>query len=43
MSIKHIKDKTEGFDDYFPCRKKNLQTRECNTMDEYFADNYNKK
>ena len=28
-TIQYIKDRTESFDDYFPCQKDNLYTRTC--------------
>ncbi len=31
ITIQHINDRIDGFDDYFPCRKKNC-TKACKTM-----------
>jgi putative transposase len=31
-AVQYIKDRTEGFDDYFPCLKKEMQTKACKTM-----------
>ncbi len=31
-TIQYVKDRTEGFDDYFPWKKKKLQTKTCKEL-----------
>jgi putative transposase len=40
-TIQYIKDRTEGFDDYFPCRKKNCKLKHIKQWLTLFADYYN--
>ncbi len=40
-TIQYIKDRTEGFDDYFPCRKKNCKLKHVNQWMNLFAFYYN--
>ena len=40
-AIQYIKDRTEGFDDYFPCRKKNCKLKHVKQWLTLFADYYN--
>ncbi len=40
-TIQYIKDRTEGFDDYFPCRKENCKLEHVKRWFELFAYHYN--
>ena len=40
-TIQYIKDRTEGFDDYFPCRKKNCKLKHVKQWMNLFAFYYN--
>ena len=40
-TIQYIKDRTEGFDDYFPCRKKNCKLKRVKQWLDLFAYHYN--
>ena len=43
-TIQYIKDRTEeGFDDYFPCRKKNCKLKHVKQWVKLFADYYNRE
>ena len=37
----HIKDRTESFDDYFPCRKDNCKLMHITNWLKLFVDMYN--
>ncbi len=41
--IQYIKDRTECFDDYLPCRKKNCKLKHVKQWMNLFADHYNKE
>ena len=41
-TIQYIKDRSENFDDYFPCRKKNCKLNHVNKWLKLFAQHYNK-
>ena len=40
-TMQYIKDRTEGFDDYFPCRKKNCKQKHVKQWLDLFAYHYN--
>ncbi len=42
-TIQYIKDRTECFDDYFPCRKKKCKLKHVQQWLDLFADYYNKE
>ena len=42
-TMQYIKDRTEGFDDYFPCRKENCRLKHIKRWLEVFAFYHNKK
>jgi putative transposase len=42
-TMQYIKDRTEGFDDYFPCRKKNCKLKHVKQWFILFAQYYNKE
>jgi len=42
-TMQYIKDRTEGFDDYFPCRKKNCKLKHVQQWLNLFAYYFNKK
>jgi putative transposase len=42
-TMQYIKDITEGFDDYFPCRKKNCKLKHVKQWLNLFAHYYNKE
>ena len=42
-TIQYIKDRTECFDDYFPCRKKNCKLKHVQKWLNLFAYHYNKE
>ena len=42
-TMQYIKDRTESFDDYFPCKKKNCRLRHVNNWLNLFADLHNKE
>ncbi len=42
-TIQYIKDRIEGFDDYFPCRKKNCKLRHVKQWLDLFAFYYNER
>jgi putative transposase len=42
-TIQYIKDRTENFDDYFPCRKKNCKLNHVKKWLNLFAYYYNRK
>jgi putative transposase len=42
-TMQYIKDRTEGFDDYFPCRKKNCKLKHVTQWMNLFAAHYNKE
>ena len=42
-TMQYIKDRTEGFDDYFPCRKKNCKLKHVKQWLNLFAHYYNKE
>ncbi len=42
-TIQYIKDRTECFDDYFPCRKKKCKLKHVQQWLNLFADYYNKE
>ena len=42
-TIQYIKDRTECFDDYFPCRKKNYKLKHVQKWLNLFAYHYNKE
>jgi putative transposase len=42
-TIQYVKDRTEGFDDYFPCRKKNCKLKHVKQWLKLFAYYYNKE
>ena len=41
-TMQYIKDRTEGFDDYFPCRKKKCKLRHVKQWLNLFVNYYNK-
>ncbi len=41
-TMQYIKDRTEGFDDYFPCRKKNCKLKHVKQWLDLFAYHYNR-
>ena len=42
-TMQYVKDRTECFDDYFPCKKKNCKLRHVNNWLNLFADLHNQK
>ena len=42
-TMQYIKNRTEGFDDYFPCRKKKGKLKHVKQWLNLFADYYNKE
>ena len=42
-TMQYIKDRTKGFDDYFPCRKKKCKLKHVKQWLTLFADYYNKE
>jgi putative transposase len=42
-TMQYIKDRTEGFDDYFPCRKTNCKLKHVKQWFNLFAHYYNKE
>ncbi|HXT83446.1 MAG TPA: DDE-type integrase/transposase/recombinase [Verrucomicrobiae bacterium] len=42
-TIQYVKDRTEGFDDYFPCKKKNCKLPHVKQWLKLFAYYYNKE
>src|SRR5215217_1596179 len=42
-TIQYSKDRTEGFDDYFPCRKKKCKLKDVKQWLILFADYYNRE
>ena len=42
-TMQYIKDRTEGFDDYFPCRKKKCKLKHVKQWLNLFLDHYNNK
>jgi putative transposase len=42
-TIQYIKDRTEGFDDYFPCKKKRCKLKHVQQWLNLFSDYYNKE
>src|SRR6478672_8883924 len=42
-TIQYIKDRTEGFDDYFPCGKKNCKLKHVINWFNLFIDQHNKE
>lgn len=42
-TIQYVKDRTEGFDDYFPCRKKNCKLKHVKQWMNRFVSHYNKE
>lgn len=42
-TMQYIKDRTEGFDDYFPCRKKKCKLKHVKQWLNLFADYYNEE
>ena len=42
-TMQYIKDRTEGFDDYFPCRKKKCKLKYVKQWLKLFLDHYNNK
>ena len=42
-TMQYIKDRTEGFDDYFPCRKKKCKLRHVKQWLNLFVNYYNKE
>jgi putative transposase len=42
-TMQYIKDRTEYFDDYFPCRKKNCKLKHVQQWLKLFANYYNRK
>ncbi len=41
--IQYIKDRTEGFDDYFPCRKEKCDLKHVKNWINLFVDMHNKE
>jgi putative transposase len=41
-TIQYIKDRTEGFDDYFPCKRKKCKLKHVINWFNLFIDQYNK-
>jgi putative transposase len=41
-TMQYIKDRTESFDDYFPCKRKNCKLNHVNNWLNLFAHHYNK-
>ena len=41
-TIQYIKDRTEGFDDYFPCNRKKYKLKHVINWFNLFIDQYNK-
>ncbi len=42
-TMQYIKDRTDCFDDYFPCRKKKCKLKHVQQWRDLFADYYNKE
>ena len=42
-TMQYIKDRTEGFDDYFPCKKKKCKLKHVQKWLNLFDDYYNKE
>ena len=42
-TMQYIKDRTESFDDYFPCRMKNCKMKHIRNWLNLFTDYYNKE
>jgi putative transposase len=42
-SLEYIKDRTECFDDYFPCRKKKCKLKHIQNWFNLFVDHYNRE
>ena len=42
-TMQYIKDRTEGFDDYFPCMKKGWKVKHVKQWLNLFAEYYNKE
>ena len=42
-AMQYIKDRTEGFDDYFPCRIRNCKSNHVRNWLRFFADYHNKE
>ena len=42
-TMQYIKDRTESFNDYFPCRKKNCKLKHIQNWLNLFVDIYNKR
>ena len=41
-TMQYIKDRTESFDDYFPCRKENCNLKHVKNWLSLFVDSYNR-
>ncbi|MDN5848006.1 MAG: hypothetical protein L0H53_17230 [Candidatus Nitrosocosmicus sp.] len=42
-TMQYIKDRTESFDDYFPCKLKNCKLKHVRNWLQLFVDHHNKK
>jgi len=42
-SIQYIKDRTDGFDNYFPCRKKKCKLKHITNWFNLFISQHNKR
>ena len=42
-TMQYIKDGTESFEDYFPCRKENCNSKHVKNWLSLFVDSYNRK
>ncbi len=42
-TLQYFKDRTESFDDYFPCRKKNCKLKHVRNWLQLFVDHYNRE
>ena len=42
-TMQYIKDRTEGFDDYFPCRLKNCKLKHVRNWLNLFVDHHNRE
>ena len=42
-TLQYFKDRTESFDDYFPCRKKNCKLKHARNWLQLFVDHYNRE
>ncbi len=43
ITLQYFKDRTESFDDYFPCRKKNCKLKHVRNWLQLFVDHHNRE